>query len=444
MLVALVLGMVAAVMTLRERPAVHVRGGPAAVSSALSRWSTVENPARAHVTFDSMPTADVREWLAALPPAGTAVSWDGASLAPAAIALEPVVDPKRPLRVWVAAPQNDDVAVRDSVGLIDSVRARSGGALLTVADAEGVVRAVVRGTIASDVRRDSIVVRPVLVLGVASWEGKFIMASLEEHGWRVDARFALAPTGDVVQGVPAAVGEARIDTSRYAAVIALDTSAVKYAGRIGEYVRRGGGFIASGGAAALPAFASLLPASTSPTRPDSPFDIDSTRPRRALALAPLVRLTRDAVAMEMIDDRVAVAARRVGRGRVLQVGYLDTWRWRMGGLSGSGSADGRASEPVRDYRAWWSAMVSSVAYAPRIELAGSGARGEGTDATPLASLVGTLGVATPLQAEGDRSQSFGAQMYETLSDPRLLTALFAVILGALLVETASRRLRGKP
>jgi hypothetical protein len=363
-------------------------------------------------------------------------------LAPAAIALEPVVDPKRPLRVWVAAPQNANVAVRDSVGLIDSVRARGGGALLTVAGVEGVVRAVVKGTIASDVRRDSIVVRPVLVLGVASWEGKFIMASLEEHGWQVDARFALAPTGDVVQGV-AATAVARIDTSRYAAVIALDTSAVKYAARIGEYVRRGGGFIVSGDAAALPAFASLMPASVSSPLPDSPFDIDSTRPRRALALAPLERLGRDAVAMEMIDDHVAVAAGRAGRGRVLQVGYLETWRWRMGGMSGSDSVDGRASEPVRDYRAWWSALVSSVAYAPRIELAASGKPGEATDATPLASLVGALGVATPLQSEGARTASLAVRMQAALTDSRLLAAICSVILGTLLVETASRRLRGK-
>lgn len=407
-----------AIHTLRERQAARARGGPAAVRAALGRWSTIETPVRAHVVFDSVPTADVRDWLAALRDAGTQISWEGVTLKPTAIAVEPVVDPKRPLRIWIAAPPQSRIAVTDSLGVIDSVATRSGGAVLTVAQVDGAVHASVGGTIASAARHDSILVRPVLVLGVASWEGKFIMASLEEHGWRVDGRFALAPTGDVVQGASAA--SVTIDTSRYSAVIALDSSAAKYAARIAEFVRRGGGFIATGEAASLSAFAALLPASPSAVRPEAPFDIDSTRPRHALALTLLDQLKRDAVAVERMDAGVAVAARRVGRGRVLQVGYLNTWRWRMGG----------PDDPVRAYRSWWSAMVSSVAYAPRSALVASAP----VDPTPLATLVGTLGSATPRAAEPPK----------LLADPRLLTALFVVILGALLLETASRRLRGRP
>lgn len=422
MLLALALGIVAALVTLRDRPADYARGGSGAVRAELSRWSSVENPARVHVVLDSVPQADVRDWLAALPGAGTEMSWEGMSLAPAAISVEPVVDPKHLLRVWVAALPGTRVAVSDTLGLIDSLIPRGAGAVLTAADVEGVVRASVAGTVATAARRDSIVVRSVLMLGVASWEGKFIMASLEEHGWRVDARFGLAPTGDVVQGASAI----NIDTSRYAAVIALDTFAVRHRANIAKFVRRGGGFIATGEAAALPAFASLLPASTGPAVPGAPFDEDSLRPRRMLAFTPLLQLKRGAVAVEAADERAAVAAWRVGNGRVLQVGYLDTWRWRMGGMG--------PNDPVRGYRRWWSAMVSSVAYAPRWNMAA--ARSGLTDAAPLASLVGALGAATPRGDDsGDRANM--------LTDPRLLTALFALIVGALLAETASRRLHGR-
>lgn len=422
MLLALSIGIAAALTALHGRPEDRARGGSGAMRAELHRWSSVENPARVHVVFDSVPQADVRDWFAALPKAGTDVSWEGMSLAPVALSVEPVVDPKHLLRVRVAAMPGSRVAVTDSLGPIDSLFARGAGAVLTAADVEGTVRASVGGTNASAARRDSIAVRSVLMLGVASWEGKFVMASLEEHGWRVDARFGLAPTGDVVQGATTV----HIDTSRYAAVIALDTFAVRYRAQIAEFVRRGGGFIATGEAAALPAFASLLPASAGTAIPGAAFDEDSLSPRRMLALTPLLQLKRGAVAIEAADERVAVAAWRVANGRVLQVGYLNSWRWRLGG--------GEPTDTVRDHRRWWSAMVSSVAYTPRWDLKVPGDRP--TDAMPVASLVEALGPAK--SQEGSSGWRSGM-----LVDPRFLTTLFSLIVGALLVETASRRLHGR-
>jgi len=424
MLLALASALWLAIHVLRERPAATARGGPTAVRAALTRWSTVETPERVHVAFDSVPTADVRDWLAALPAARTRISWEGAALTATAVAVEPVIDPKRTTRVWLAAPAGSNAAISDSMGLIDSVSARNGGAVITVGDVQGSIRGSVGGTTASAARSDSISVKPVLVFGVAYWETKFVVAALEEYGWRVDARFGLAPSGDVMQGAVAT-----IDTSRYAAVIALDSSATKYASRIADYVRSGGGFIAAGDAAALPAFAAMLPGAAGTVIPEKPSGLDSIAPLQSLALIPIVQLKREAVPMESANGQTAVAAVRVGHGRVLQVGYLDTWRWRMGGTGAEAGDSAAVADLPRAHRSWWSGMVSSVAYAPHWSIASNGV----LDPAPLATLVGALGEAAPQSRV--RSTRLG--------NPRLLAALFVLAIVSMLLEVASRRLRGK-
>jgi hypothetical protein len=405
-----------AVHALSERSVGRAKG--AGIRSALASWSTRESPQRAHVVFDSTPDPDVRDWVAALRGSGTATSWEGPELTPSALSLESVADPKHATRVWVAAASGSGIVIRDALGPIDSVFVRSGGAVLTTQKVSGVVSAALGGAAATAVLRDSLTVRPVLLIGIASWEGKFILASLEEHGWTVDARFSIGPNNSVVQA--GRLAAPRIDTAHYSVVIALDSAAARYAASIGEYVRQGGGFIATGAAAAIPAFAGLMPGATAAVLESGSFDVDSATPRRALALMPIDRLKAGALAIEKRDANTAVAARRVGKGRVVQVGYIDTWRWRMGG----------ADDPVTAYRGWWSAMVSSVAYAPRIPLH----RTSAVEPTPVATLVGTLGVPTSVAEAGGTF----------LNDPRLLPALFALLLAVLFLEWTSRRLRGRP
>jgi len=98
---------------------------------------------------------------------------------------------------------------------------------------------------------------------------------------------------------------------------------------------------------------------------------------------------------------------------VLQVGYDDSWRWRMAGGPGSEAA----------HRDWWSRVVSSVAYAP--VTANTQSR---TFDAPVASLFGKLGPPRPAPVSSRGTV-----------DPRLMLAL---ILLLLLVEWTSRRLRG--
>jgi hypothetical protein len=163
-----------------------------------------------------------------------------------------------------------------------------------------------------------------------------------------------------------------------------------------------------------------MPGATAAAIESGSFDVYSADPRRALALMPIERLKPGALAIEKRDARTAVAARRMGKGRVVQVGYIDTWRWRMGG----------PDDPVAAYRGWWSSMVSSVAYAPRTQLAATST----VEPTPVATLVETLGPPTSIRDEGGT----------LLNDPRLLPVLFALLVAALFMEWTSRRLRGRP
>ncbi|HKG92190.1 MAG TPA: hypothetical protein VKA84_09875, partial [Gemmatimonadaceae bacterium] len=114
----------------------------------------------------------------------------------------------------------------------------------------------------------------------------------------------------------------------------------------------------------------------------------------------------------------STAARRVGAGRAAQVGYTDTWRWRM---LGAGDAPAR-------HRDWWSRVVASAAY---LSAGPSRPAPDSLTAAPYAALVAALGppVAAPPPAPA-------------IPDARLSWWWFALVAGALLAEWASRRMRG--
>jgi hypothetical protein len=423
----------------------HTRYGATAegadMEEALARWSTSATPSDVHVQFSAPPSPVVRDWLAALTAAGTEVSWGGQAPVASAVAVEPVADPMRPTQLLVAGPVGAQVTFADRLGGLDSVVLAGVGARATIPRLEGELRAEIGApmehpadelasapreplaaksatTTATAALRDSLTLRPVLLLSEAGWEAKFVMAALEERGWKVHAQLALGPGGDLLQG-PAAL---RLDTANYAAVIALDSLALRFTSGIRRYVQDGGGLVAAGEGAALRALAPVLPATASGTPTDpGPFATDSGgSPREALALVGLGNLSPDAIALEHLGSAVAVAAWRMGEGRVAQVGFHDTWRWRMA------SSDVHA---VDEHREWWSILVSSVAYAPRTELGG----GYHAEPTPLASLIAAIGPATPETHQP--SPGWG--------DPRFIPWFAAIAFAALLLEWLSRRLRGQ-
>jgi hypothetical protein len=395
------------------------------VGTSLAGWSSAAKaPDRIQLQLDNVPTRVERAWLAALMGAGSTISWSG-ELPATMIASHPVAAPTGGTRILLAAPRSAHVALSDDIGPIDTVTPQASAAAITLGASADRILASVAGTTASAIQADSILLRKVLVIGNAGWESKFVVAALEEEGWKVDALIRVAPDVHVTQGAATA-----IDTSRYSAVIALDSAASPYAARVVEFVRSGGGVVLEPEAATLNA---LSPLSSGGSARPSPLNgpQNSVVSLSTLALSPVTALRTDAIPMERRGGAVAIAARRIGAGRALQVGYEDTWRWRM---TGGDSA-------VRNHRQWWTELVGNVAYAPRIprssvtlprvNIAAAANSGEAGDAAPLADLVTNVGprASTAVMTRSGKSSDSS-------------TWLFGLFAAALLTEVASRRLRG--
>ncbi len=386
------------------------RTSSASLWESLARWSTVSVPERVHVALEHPPSGVERDWLAALPAAGTAVLWSGPSLAPTAIAMEPRADPSGGVNVSVAAPESAMVVLRDTLGVLDSARATAAGVHAVIPKPRAVTDAVVGPVVARAAPRDSLHLGRLLVIGSASWETKFTVAALEERGWKVDAHIVVSPKGDVRQGEIAA-----IDTARYSAVLAIDSTAGRYGERIARFVQQGGGLVLWAPATRARSLARIAPGAAGKLIEDEGGVPSDSAPRLALGLAPVERLTDDAIVLERRGADVSIAARRAGRGRVIETGYTTSWRWRLAGGDDA---------PAR-HREWLAGLVASVAYTGRTSIASPP-----TDAAPLASLIDRLGPAAPEWKEAGLDQEMVARW------------VFGVICAALLLEWSSRRIRG--
>jgi hypothetical protein len=204
---------------------------------ALTDWTT----AAVRVTLDSTPSPIERDWLAAMRQNGVHVDWAWRRTPPTARAVvaTPLADPAGATRVAIAAPGGTSVTLADRLGPIDTGRAASGGLTVVMPTALNSISASgARGGVT-----DSLIFRPLLVLGTVSWETKFVVRSLEERGWHVDARLLLAPNRAVTQG-----SHSTLDTAHYAAVLAIDSGARSAAEQIQRYAEQGGGVIVAGSA----------------------------------------------------------------------------------------------------------------------------------------------------------------------------------------------------
>jgi hypothetical protein len=359
-----------------------------------------------HLDARTVPPAWATDWLAALARVGVPVSWSGSPPA-TMLSIQPVASPRAAVRIDVAAPNGSVAHVRDDAGEVDRITVADLGATVVAPSIVGTVSVDAAGQLMHGVPPRSGARRNVMVVGAAGWEAKFIVAALEESGWPVAARFGVAPGVDVTSGATA-----MLDTSRTAAVVAVDSSVRVLGTALQRFVRSGGGLILAGPAAASPIVADLAPGAVGArTRP-------TLRARDTVHLGttgfyPVVQLRPGAIALERRAGGISLAARRVGAGRVLQAGYDDSWRWRMAGAGGSDEA----------HRQWWTRAVESVAYvtaAPRsVDVAA---------AAPLSHLIERLG--PPRQTP----PAIGGGV-----DPIILMTLIMILL---LAEWASRRLRG--
>jgi hypothetical protein len=385
--------------------------GVRTLPSALSRWSTVAAPERVHLTLDGDLGPTAVDWLAALNRAGTPVHWDAGRATPIAAVAEPMVDPGGGTRIRIGADGRATVTLTDRYGPLDSITAgRTGATFLArsgptwISASTGMLAA--RATVA-----DSLVLGRVLLLGQVGWESKFVAAALEERGWKVDARLHLSPKGNIFQGLPS-----KLDTSRYAVVMVLDSVTTESLAGLPAFVRSGGGAILTAAATRAPGLRGLARAmSAAAVAAVEPFDTAGSAPRRSLGLVPIAELPGQVV-LERQSGGTALAARRMERGRLLTVGYQDTWRWRMSG----------AGDAVEAHRTWWADLVGAVAHVGRIPRAPSGAS---VDEAPFAHLVDRLGPASPASAP-----AFVRHI------PR--GVIFGLMAGLVVLGWASRRLRG--
>ena len=383
------------------------------IAGRVGTWTRTPSNVLLHGDLATSPEPWVVDWLAALGRSGHSVTWSGS---PPAVAMssEALADPRGSVRIDIAAPSRTLVTLRDSASVVDSVRVSQLGATIVTPFVVGSLVADAGGQRVSGSAPDSARLRSIVVIGDASWEGKFIVSALEERGWPVVARFHVAPKVDVTQGAAIV-----LDTSRIAAVVAIDTTVQSLGSTLDRFVQEGGGLILAGTASVAAAVAQLTPGATGArTRvaiaPSDTIGLGTT------GFYPVTALKSDGIVLDRRATGVAVAARRVTAGRVMQVGYDDSWRWRMAGAPGSDVA----------YRDWWSRAVAAVAYLPNSR--GSRDRLGPTQAAsaPLAHLVERLGPARSIAASTTTSGPF---------DRRILLALIMILL---LAEWASRRLRG--
>ncbi|MCU0624909.1 MAG: hypothetical protein MUF21_00240 [Gemmatimonadaceae bacterium] len=362
-------------------PAVRVRGDSLVLDAPLGRMrdalATLVAAAPGEtlqVTLDGAPALRATMTLRALAGAGHPLALRTAAPLPAiAVAARRVEGPAASASLVVAGDTGTIVAIADAAGALDSLRAptllrAASLASLVVARAHGVRATAPVHTITPGTR--------VLVAGRAGWESRFVIAALEEAGWQVDALLDVAPTVAVRQG------STQLDSARHAAVIALDGAAPAVLRAIPDFVRGGGGAVLVGSAAASGALLGVRAgAPGARVRGEAGAEASEDEPRHGLDLVPVVTGAR-AVPIESRDGAIAIAAARHVAGRVVQVGYEDSWRWRMAGADDAPAA----------HRRWWSALVAGVARTPPLAHTVRDVLHDSLDAAPVATLAATIGL----------------------------------------------------
>jgi len=410
-----------------------VREVVAAAGDTPPRGLTMELPA--------IPTGRARALLGAAKGADMTVQWiDRTQASGLALSAAAVAGPSGAVDVRVAGAVAGAVSdgveasaplvLRDGGGTLDSVpdTRRAGWRLASVSPP-------LRASVGTSAARVAVVTplfaRRVMLMALPGWESKFTAAALEEAGWLVDGRYRVSPRTSVTLGAPT-----RLDTSRYAVVVLLDSMSVD-AAVITRFVQQGGGLVLGGDALRMPSLASISPVRATSGRGAVAGALLTASPQRGLEAWELVVARGASVLQSTPSDHGHVepvlVARRVGAGRVVASAYRNSWRWRM-----EGTDDGAA-----EHRAWWSsvlALAAGVPAAPSDSLADAFPG----DAAPYADLVARLGGPAPADRGGAAAPdvarpAFAAWMDRLWAAPGLL---FMIIALALLGEWASRRLRG--
>ncbi|MES3034215.1 MAG: hypothetical protein V4813_09485 [Gemmatimonadota bacterium] len=380
-----------------------------------SRRDTIE------VTLDAVPDARSRAFFRAVRGSGHVLRVTAPRVLPAlAVAAEEEWRASGGTRLQVVAADSARHAAQDAAGLIDSIAIDSAGLRTRSGPLAGALH-VGRAGVAPLVATSPTEAR-VLVLGSATWESRFLVAALEEAGWPVDVAVSLSPKVTIGQGA------ARLPSrDRHAIVVLLPGAPSSAMAALPAFVRSGGGVVIVGEAARSAGVAAIRAGAPGATMRGEVGAEAGDEPRHGLDLVPVATLAPGSVALESRDGRVAVAARRVGAGRVMQVGYDNSWLWRMAGDDQSPDA----------HRRWWSALLSGIVSQrePESRIVTT-AESDTLDAAPVAALARDLGLPT---VGGGAVRSMASPSLAASLDPRWL---LATALLSLVVSWTLRRWRG--
>jgi len=373
------------------------------------------------VTLDGIPDARARAMLRAVRGSGHALRIS-APTAPAAVAVSAEREWRASggTRLQIVSSDSSRQVVADAAGLIDSIAIDSAGLLTRAGPLQGELQ--VGRAAAPPLVSSAPAEARVLVLAAATWESRFLIAALEEAGWPVDAAVSVSPRVTITQGASQFPSRAR-----HAIVVLLPGAPASAIAALPAFVRSGGGLVIVGEAARAGGLSSLRAGAAGATLSGEAGAEASDEPRHGLDLVPITTLADGSVPLESRDGRVAVAARRLGAGRVIQVGYDNSWLWRMGGNDES---------PVA-HRRWWSSLLSGIVpqRAP-VSVVASTAEHDTLDAAPLAALARDLGLPAIRITAADPSPTTSLV---ASFDPRWL---LTVALLTLVASWTLRRWRG--
>jgi hypothetical protein len=371
-----------------------------------------------------VPSPAVRAALGVLPSAGMYVAWQDLSESRGlALSVLARSGPDAGYDVRVATGRSTLLILRDAGGALDSVVSPT---LVSwqLASLAFPVQASLRGVTARAMAPATTRAKRLFVQAMPGWEGKFVIAALEEAGWLVDGQMRVAPSGTVTVGAPQ-----RLDTARYAAAVILDSMTVD-AANVARFVQQGGGLLLGGDALRIPSLAALRPVRTGAVRGAVAGALLTDTPRDGLEAWSMTLAANAQVLQRDRANAPLVVAQRHGRGRVVAVAYRETWRWRM-----QGTDDGR-----RDHREWWNALA--------VLAAGDAQAGTETfasaypgDGAPYADLVARVGPPVASSAVPNGQMANVARPVRGIPRPSP-ALLFVIAAVALLAEWGSRRLRG--
>jgi hypothetical protein len=333
-----------------------------------------------------VPNDTMRALLHAARDAGVPFGWSvdaGVSLPALGVAAQGVPAPVGRTMVRASAGNAPWLTLHDDIGWVDSVNAPRDDVIWTLPSSIGswcvqsaAARACARSAVSS--RRPR-----VRVYGAPGWELQFTLRALEDAGFGVEGQVSIAPRVRVRVGA-----REPLDTSRYAAVVALDSTSWPDAAAIARFVREGGGLIVLAEAANNAPRAFPVVAPLGPERPAVPGALRSAATLDGLPLQPPRVVSDEAVVFERSarpGQPPLLLARRFGAGRVVQAGVRDLWLWRM-----TGGDDAPAA-----HRAWWERqLIRAMGAAATPD---DPARWFGGEAAPLADLHARLGPPSPLE-----------------------------------------------